>query len=457
MSVSKDERRGTWTVQCWYRDWRGERHKKTRRGFATKSEAKRWEQTFLARCEGTPSMTLSEFFKLYEDDVHPRLKQSTWDTKEHMVRTKILPYLGERPLNEITSADVIRWQNELMAMRGPTGEPYRPTYLHTVSNQLSALLNHAVLHYNLPSNPARKVPKMGSKDAGEMSIWTKAQYLRFSRAIMDKPDSWMAFELLYWTGIREGELLALTPEDFELERGMLSITKTYHRRKGEDVVTPPKTPKANRRIVMPSFLVDEVRDYLALPGAASPGRRIFHMTKSRLYHELPARHRGTHGPRDDRGHPALRAPLPQQAGGDGARARRRGEVPKVTAPSRDRMGRRRSVTVGFRVSPEEAREIDALVALSGLTKQDYILRRLANREVTVYPSVRVQRAVQDQAMLCYEALRRIERAGDVTPELAHVLDTLAKTFAELGREAGPSAIDAEREAMRVLERESDGA
>ena len=89
----------------------------------------------------------------------------------------------------------------------------------------------------------------------------------------------------------------------------------------------------------------------------------------------------------------------------------------MTAPSRDRMGRRRSVTVGFRVSPEEAREIDALVALSGLTKQDYILRRLTDREVTVYPSVRVQRAVQDQAMLCYEELRRIERAGDVTSAL----------------------------------------
>ena len=231
-------------------------------------------------------MTLSEFFELYEEDVRPRLKQSTWDTKEHMVRTKILPYLGERPLSEITSADVIRWQNELMAMRGPTGETYRPTYLHAVSNQLSALLNHAVLHYNLPSNPARKVPKMGSKDAGEMSVWTKAQYLRFSRAIMDKPDSWMAFELLYWTGVREGELLALTPEDFDLERGTLSVTKTYHRRKGEDVVTPPKTPKASRRIVMPSFLVDEVRDHLALPGVAIPGKRVFRMTKSRLYHEM---------------------------------------------------------------------------------------------------------------------------------------------------------------------------
>ncbi len=129
----------------------------------------------------------------------------------------------------------------------------------------------------------------------------------------------------------------------------------------------------------------------------------------------------------------------------------------MTAPSRDQMGRRRSVTVGFRVSPEEAREIDALVALSGLTKQDYILRRLANREVTVYPSVRVQRAVQDQAMLCYEELRRIERAGGVTPELAHVLSVLAETFAELGREAGASSVDTEREAMRTLGRERDGA
>lgn len=125
----------------------------------------------------------------------------------------------------------------------------------------------------------------------------------------------------------------------------------------------------------------------------------------------------------------------------------------MTAPSRDRMGRLRSVTVGFRVSPEEAREIDSLVALSGLTKQDYILRRLTGREVTVHPSVRVQRAVQDQAMLCYEELRRIERAGDVTPELAHVLSVLAETFAGLGREAGPSDVDAEREAMRQLRRD----
>ncbi len=286
MSVRKDPKQGTWTVQCWYHDWKGERRKKTKRGFDTKSAARKWEQDFISCCEGTPTMTLEEFFKLYERDVRPRVKQSTWDTKEHMVRTKILPYLGKRPVNEITSADVIQWQNELMAGRTSTGEPYAPTYLHTLSNQLSALLNHAVTHYNLPSNPARKVGKMGSKSAGEMGVWTKDQYLSFSRAIMDKPDSWMAFELLYWTGIREGELLALTPEDIDLEAGTLRISKTYSRRRGEDVVTPPKTPKSNRRVVLPDFLTDELRDYLSLPGTCERGGRIFRMTKSRLYHEM---------------------------------------------------------------------------------------------------------------------------------------------------------------------------
>ncbi len=125
----------------------------------------------------------------------------------------------------------------------------------------------------------------------------------------------------------------------------------------------------------------------------------------------------------------------------------------MTAPCRDRLGRRRNVTVGFRVSAEEAREIDSLVALSGLSKQDYILRRLTNREVTVLPNVRVQRAVQDEAMRCYEELRRIERADEVTPELAEVLSTLARTFEALGVEPKQSPVEKEQSEMRPLRRE----
>ena len=79
---------------------------------------------------------------------------------------------------------------------------------------------------------------------------------------MDKPQSFIAFELLYWCGLRLGEMLALTPADFDFKNKRLSVTKSYQRMHREDVITAPKTPKSVRTIVMPSFLVDEVIDFM---------------------------------------------------------------------------------------------------------------------------------------------------------------------------------------------------
>lgn len=73
----------------------------------------------------------------------------------------------------------------------------------------------------------------------------KEEYLKFAEVMMDKPQSYYAFEVLYWCGIREGELLALTPADFDLDKGLLSITKSYQRLKGRDVITDPKHPRAS--------------------------------------------------------------------------------------------------------------------------------------------------------------------------------------------------------------------
>lgn len=79
---------------------------------------------------------------------------------------------------------------------------------------------------------------------------------------MDKPQFYYAFEMLYWCGIREGELLALTPADFDFKKGTVSINKSYQRLNGQDVITTPKTEKSNRVITMPQFLVEEIQDYL---------------------------------------------------------------------------------------------------------------------------------------------------------------------------------------------------
>ena len=103
------------------------------------------------------------------------------------------------------------------------------------------------------SNPASRVGCIGSKESEEMRFWTKDEYLRFSHAMMDKPLSYYAFEMLYWCGIREGELLALTPADFDFGKCTVSIQQSYQRLHGKDVITTPKTRKSCRTIRMPEF------------------------------------------------------------------------------------------------------------------------------------------------------------------------------------------------------------
>lgn len=119
-----------------------------------------------------------------------------------------------------------------------------------------------------------------------MLFWTKEEYLKFADVMMDKPVSYYAFEMLYWCGIREGELLALTPADFDFTTHTLRINKSYQRLNREDVITPPKTFKSNRFIKMPQFICDEMQDYLKMLYEPKEDERIFTISKSYLHHEM---------------------------------------------------------------------------------------------------------------------------------------------------------------------------
>ena len=286
MPAYKDNRQGTWYASFYFENWQGVKQKKLKRGFATKKDALAWEREFLLQQAADLTMTFEAFVEIYITDKKKRLRENTWFTKEHIIRTKILPYFKEKRLSEIKPRDVIAWQNEMLNYRDKNGKAYSPTYLKTLHGQLSAILNHAVRFYGLKSNAAATAGCMGSEKHKEMLFWTKEEYLKFAEVMMDKPQSYYAFEVLYWCGIREGELLALTPADFDLDKGLLSITKSYQRLKGRDVITDPKTPKSVRVIQMPQFLTDEIRDYLKSLYKVQPDQRIFEVTKSYLHHEM---------------------------------------------------------------------------------------------------------------------------------------------------------------------------
>ena len=286
MPVYKDEKNGSWYAMVRFEDWTGQRKQKCKRGFSTRREALEWERTFQQQSAGDPDMTFEAFCKLYEKDMRPRLKESTWATKDHITRTKLLPYFGKRRLCELNTKDIIAWQNTLLAYRDEKKRPYSPTYLKIIHNQLTAILSHAVKHYGLKSNPVSRVGCIGSKESEEMRFWTKDEYLRFSHAMMDKPLSYYAFEMLYWCGIREGELLALTPADFDFGKCTVSISKSYQRLHGKDVITTPKTHKSCRTIRMPEFLRDEIQDYVKSLYGIRKTDRLFPVTKNYLYHEM---------------------------------------------------------------------------------------------------------------------------------------------------------------------------
>lgn len=94
----------------------------------------------------------------------------------------------------------------------------------------------------------------------------------------------------------------------------------------------------------------------------------------------------------------------------------------------DNRGRWRNKTVAFRVSEEEAKQIDVCVRLSGLTKQDYIVRRLMCRDIVEQGNPRVYKALKNQMAELYEELKRIEQFSEENEELLYTLQLVAETL-----------------------------
>ena len=118
MAVYKEPKTNTWRVIYRYTDWNGERKQSQKRGFQTKREAQSWEREQLNKLGSDLDMTFRSFVEHYEEDRRSRIKDSTWESKEHIIRTKLLPYFGKLKMSSITPQQIVRWQNELISYGG---------------------------------------------------------------------------------------------------------------------------------------------------------------------------------------------------------------------------------------------------------------------------------------------------------------------------------------------------
>ena len=255
MPVYKDTERGSWYCQFYYEDWTGKRKKKYKRGFRTKKEAQDFESEFKRIASADMDMTVASFVDVYFADKSGELKERSMKNKKYMIDSHVIPYLGDKKMNEVAPADIIAWQNEIRSKN------FSESYQRMLQNQVTALFTHAQRIYNLSNNPCKKVKKIGRSDVRRLEFWTYEEYQKFIATFEKGTRSYLMFEILFWTGMREGEMLALAMEDIDLVNKQIHITKTYYRANKKDIITEPKTDNSVRTIEIPDFLAKEIEDY----------------------------------------------------------------------------------------------------------------------------------------------------------------------------------------------------
>lgn len=270
-----------WRSQFYYTDWTGARHKKNKRGFKTKREAQQFEVEFVRIAKADMDMKFASFVEIYMKDKEVELKQRTLRNKRYMIDTHVIPYFGEKKMNEIIPADIIAWQKTIKE-----NNKFSEAYLRMLQNQVTAIFIHAVKIYSLRINPCKSVKKMGRSDDRSITFWTFDEYQHFIRTYDTTSMHYLMFEILFWTGMREGELLALTMNDIDFTQMSIHISKTYYRMNRQDIITEPKTDNSVRTVAVPKFLMDDIKRYYERLYKYPRDARLFPIVAEALQHSM---------------------------------------------------------------------------------------------------------------------------------------------------------------------------
>jgi len=269
-----------WTAQYYKADLSGKRKQIKKRGFLTKRDALDYERQQKLKKSGVMDMKLKVFVEKYFEDKANDLKERTIRNKKYLMEQHIIPYFGEMKMTEIAPADILEWQNE-MYKKG-----FSESYLRMIQNQLTALFTHATRIYDMDVNPIKKVKRMGKSDSRNIDFWTLDEYKAFISTVDPEDKYYILFEILFWTGCRIGEALALTIADVNFSKNQINIDKTYYRVEGRDLITEPKTEQSIRKIEIPQFLADEIKGYVDRLYQYPAEERLFPVVQEAVQHKM---------------------------------------------------------------------------------------------------------------------------------------------------------------------------
>ena len=279
MPTYKDNN-GKWYCKFYYQDATGKRRQKLKRGFTLKRDAEAWERDFLQRIQGAPDMTFYNMAMLYLDRIKINQKPVTYRTRESRVRVWLLPYFSERQISDISAADIAQWHTYLKNAKTAQNKSLSDGYIGTLHREISALFNFARRFYDLQDNPAAKAGNIPNSRKRSLNFWTLDQFNSFIDTFSAADPFRAAFLLLYYTGMRVGELQALTISDIDTAAGSVLVNKTYHIINGEHVTTTTKTAAGDRVIKINAAMLAVLMDHISGIDQPEASARVFTMTQS---------------------------------------------------------------------------------------------------------------------------------------------------------------------------------
>ena len=262
----------TWYAMFYAKDYKGVNKKYKKTGFKKKKEAQEYEYEFKKKIAKSLNMSFQSLYELYFEDYSKRHKPTAVNTVQTFFKLHILPFFGDVEVNKITSYMIREWQNEMLDKENENGKLFSENSKANIYASLKSMFNWATRYQGLNENPCKNMGAFGSKkNRTEMKIWSVDDFNKFIEILelenKEKNEKYsdfiIVFKILFWTGLRIGEVLALTEEDINLHNKFIDVNKTVSYVNKKYHTTTPKTIGSIRKVTLPENLISDLKLYFS--------------------------------------------------------------------------------------------------------------------------------------------------------------------------------------------------
>lgn len=270
---------GKWYCSFYVKDWQGKSKKIKKEGFRTQRDAKEYERKYIEYKQGSPDMSVQTLFHLFIEDKKARCKPLSVSQFMSLYKNQIAPYFSDTKASKVTNAAARNWQNTIIQ------KGLSPSTLRNINTLAISIFNFGIRFYGLKTNPFRNCGAMGKKEACTNFLTLEEFYIA-EEYFRPNPRMHIIINMLFWGGMRIGELLALTCSDFNFQSNEVSITKTFVRIDGQYIDQSTKSDNADRVIKMPDFVMEEAKQYIKKLYGLSNTNKVFQLTNKSVADQL---------------------------------------------------------------------------------------------------------------------------------------------------------------------------